>query len=129
MQIDASSSVPVFQQIAELLRSQIGSGVYRSGELIPSVRQTAEQLLVNPNTVQRAYEILERDGLIQARKGMGMAVVEGAQTTAMNGAGQRLRDAFAEAIRPAVIGGISRTVVDRAYRQAWQVAQQDRSES
>ena len=74
MSIDPSSATPVFQQIVDYLQRLIASGVYRPGELIPSVRALALELRVNPNTVQRAYQALERDAVVTARKGVGMVV-------------------------------------------------------
>ena len=56
MSIDPASSTPVFQQIAEHVQRLVAAGVFRSGELIPSVRVMALELRVNPNTVQRAYQ-------------------------------------------------------------------------
>ena len=82
LRVDPSSSVPIFRQIADGLRAAIAAGVYRPGELVPSVRQQAIGLLVNPNTVQRAYDELERDGLLVSQKGIGMKVAAGAATSA-----------------------------------------------
>jgi GntR family transcriptional regulator len=62
MRIDTENPVPIFQQIVDRLSAAVAAGVYGEGELVPSVRQMAVNLLVNPNTVQRAYEQLERDG-------------------------------------------------------------------
>ena len=124
--IDPSNPTPIFLQIAELLRSRIGAGVFIAGELIPSVRATAEEFLVNPNTVQRAYEQLERDGLIKAQKGLGMVVQEGAKSLAMNGTGEQLHDLLAKIVAAAIATGIPRSVVDRAYRKAWQDGEQNR---
>ncbi len=76
MQIEANSSVPVFRQIADGIRSAVAAGVYRPGDLIPSIRTQAMNLLVNPNTVQRAYEELEREGIIYRRQGLGTFVSE-----------------------------------------------------
>ena len=76
MEIDLASSVPIFRQIVDGICAAVAAGVYKPGELIPSVRQQAITLLVNPNTVQRAYEQLERDGLLLTRRGSGMEVAE-----------------------------------------------------
>ncbi len=101
MPLDPHSPVPVYLQIAEHIRSGVVTGVYQPGEMIPSLRALALELVVNPNTIQRAYETLEREGLIQARKGLGMIV------TAHGAAGARARSeaaiqaTFAKAIRAA----------------------------
>jgi DNA-binding transcriptional regulator YhcF (GntR family) len=59
--IDTHSSVPVYQQIADEIRRAIAAGVYQPGEMIPSIRATSLKMSVNPNTVQRAYEQLDRE--------------------------------------------------------------------
>ncbi len=76
MRIDPKSSVPIFQQIADQTRSAIRRGVLRPGERLPSLRALAVEIQVNPNTVQRAYERLEREGVVQSRKGTGVFVSE-----------------------------------------------------
>lgn len=72
--IDPKSQVPIFQQIAAHLRKQIGDGVYQAGESLPSLRVMAVDIRVNPNTVQRAYELLEREGIVESRRGVGVFV-------------------------------------------------------
>ena len=92
MAIDPHSSVPVYSQIVEHIRRAVAAGVYRPGEAIPSLRALAVELTVNPNTVQRAFEALEREGSIQARKGLGMFVTENGAASAIEPVcGRRLR--------------------------------------
>ena len=123
MRIEPDSTVPIFQQIAHGIRAAVAAGVYRPGDLIPSVRAQALSLLVNPNTVQRAYEQLEREGLIESRKGTGMVVASDAAVTARNGSGDAVRSAFAQGISLGTSAGMSRPAMDRTYREAWQQAQ------
>jgi GntR family transcriptional regulator len=120
MRIEPHSPVPIFQQIADGVRSAVAAGVYRPGEMIPSVRQLALNLVVNPNTVQRAYEQLEREGLIISRKGTGMVVAPDSKLAARNGVEQSLRQAMTQSIAQARAAGLPRAIIDRAYRDAWQ---------
>ena len=119
MQIEPTSATPIFQQIADGIRAAVASGIYRPGDLIPSVRAQALALLVNPNTVQRAYEQLERDGLITSKKGVGMIVADESAVAARNGIDQSLRTTFSQAITAAASAGLSRTAIDRVYRDVW----------
>ncbi|MDB5327640.1 MAG: ytrA 1 [Phycisphaerales bacterium] len=118
IRVDASSAVPIFRQIVDGLRSLIAAGVYRPGELIPSVRQQAVTLLVNPNTVARAYEALEREGLVESRKGVGMVVATGSQPAAVRGAEEAVTAALAEAIAQARTAGMTPERIDALYRRA-----------
>lgn len=70
---------PIYLQIVDSLSDSILGGQYPENERIPSVRELGEQLGVNPNTCVRSYEILTRDGIIEARRGMGYWVSEGAK--------------------------------------------------
>jgi GntR family transcriptional regulator len=119
MRIDSNTTIPIFQQIADGIRAAVASGIYRPGDLIPSVRAQALALLVNPNTVQRAYEQLERDGLIACKKGVGMVVREESPASARNGVDQNLRNLLNQAVAAAKTAGVARSAVDRIYRDAW----------
>src|SRR5271154_3548425 len=98
MQIEPSSSIPVFRQIAEGVRSAVAAGVYRPGDLIPSIRAQAIALVGNPNTVQRAYEELEREGLIIGKKGTGMIVSPDSKIAATNGVHENIQSLISQAI-------------------------------
>jgi len=67
---------PIYLQIAEQIILQIASGSYIPGERLPSVRDFAAQAGVNPNTMQRAFSELERDGLVSANRTAGRSVTE-----------------------------------------------------
>jgi GntR family transcriptional regulator len=74
VRIVPGSAAPIYQQIASQVRVAISGGVLGEGELLPSVRALAEQLLINPNTVAKAYADLSKDGLVDAIPGKGLAV-------------------------------------------------------
>src|SRR5262249_21143988 len=119
MQVQPSSPVPIFQQIADGIRSAVAAGVYRPGDLIPSVRTQALRLVVNPNTVQRAYEQLEREGLIISKKRTGTSVTDAPAAAPTNGVGEAVPAAFARATAAGQPAGWSRAAIDRLYRQCW----------
>ncbi|MFD2616333.1 GntR family transcriptional regulator [Terrilactibacillus laevilacticus] len=64
-------SLPLYEQILNQIRSSVAKGEIGLGEKLPSVREMAHSLKVNPNTVMRAYQELERDGLTEKRRGQG----------------------------------------------------------
>jgi len=125
MRIDPASNIPIFEQIAGGIRGAIASGVYQPGEAVPSIRALATELLINPNTVKRAYEELERAGLLVSRRGLGMYVAEGssgggAADAARRRTSQEVRASFATGIRLAQGANMTREQTDLAYRQAWE---------
>jgi len=73
-QIDARSATPLYDQIAARLRVAIAAGELVAGEGLPSVRQLASQLRINPATVAQAYRDLEADGFVEMRQGAGTFV-------------------------------------------------------
>lgn len=74
--IDPRSPTPLYAQIAGRLRSAIAAGDLRPGEPLPSVRQLAAELRVNPATVVQAYRDLETEGFVEMRQGAGTFVRE-----------------------------------------------------
>ena len=76
LRLAPGSAVPVYRQIVDQLAYQIGSGRLTIGERLPSVRELARALPANQNTVLKAYEILENDGLIERRHGDGTFVAQ-----------------------------------------------------
>ena len=76
LRISASSGVPVYLQLEQQIRHAIAAGVLRSGDALPSTRRTAAELRINPNTVARAFQNLEREGVIRTVPGGGTFVAE-----------------------------------------------------
>ena len=74
MQLNYRDARPIYTQITDNFRSQIITGVLREGEKLPSVRDLASQLAINPNTIQRAYRELEAAGWIASVAGKGSFV-------------------------------------------------------
>ena len=75
-----SSGVPIYLQLMEQVKHAIETGALRPGEQLPSIRPLAEELVVNPNTVAKAYRELEHDGVIELRQGAGAFVSDKAPT-------------------------------------------------
>lgn len=77
MQFDYRDSRPIYVQLVERLRDQILAGVLAEGDRLPSVRELAGQLAINPNTIGRAYRELENDGWVISVPGKGVFVRDG----------------------------------------------------
>jgi len=72
--IDARDPTPIYAQLDRALRAAIAAGRLRTGDQLPTVRQLAVDLRVNANTVARVYAELERDGVLETRRGVGSFV-------------------------------------------------------
>ncbi len=101
MKIDPNSHVPIYLQIVAGMRAAIAAGVYRPGELLPSLRTLAMELQVNPNTVHKAYDEMEREGLIFSRRGAGIFVAKRASRSARSQAEETVHDMFTKGIQEA----------------------------
>lgn len=113
---DHAPSHPVYLQIAATIRGRVAAGAIGPGESIPSVRQIATEFVVNPNTAQRAIEHLEREGLVEPRRGLGMFVTARAAAAATTLAESALRHALADALARAASAGLSRAQINAACR-------------
>ena len=102
LQVDPASSEPIFEQIAFQVKGAVARGDLGSGDKLPSVRELARELVVNPNTVVRAYQHLEQDGVIVRKRGSGCFIREG---------GTKLSDDA----RSAELDELARRTVTEAY--------------
>ena len=80
VQLNYRDSRPIYSQIADNFRAQIRAGVLAEGDKLPSVRELASSLAINPNTIQRAYHELEEEGWIASVSGKGSFVCGPVQT-------------------------------------------------
>ncbi|WP_213809814.1 GntR family transcriptional regulator [Jeotgalicoccus sp. WY2] len=78
--IDVKSRVPIYEQIIENVKRLIIQGVLLPEEKLPSVRSLAQELTINPNTIQKAYRELEREGYVISRPGKGSFVNDMTET-------------------------------------------------
>ena len=110
-----SSGVPIYLQLMEQVKHAIETGALRPGEQLPGIRPVAEELVINPNTVAKAYRELEHEGVIELRHGAGAFVsgkVRAQKQTDKLRAGQ---DAVADAIARLRKSGLSNEEIRRLF--------------
>jgi GntR family transcriptional regulator len=118
MRVDPRSHVPIYLQIADEIRAAVAAGIYRPGEALPSLRAMAVEAQVNPNTVQRAYDELEREGLVYSQRGRGLFVAEQGTASAQLAAGDGVRRTFDEAIRASLAAGMRAKQIREIFNAA-----------
>jgi len=74
--LSTSSGVPIYRQIIDQVKIHIAAGRLKEGDFLPSVRQVAKELEVNPMTVSKAYSLLEKEGVLETVRGQGMRVLQ-----------------------------------------------------
>jgi GntR family transcriptional regulator len=104
--ISAALPGALYQQIVDGIKREVSEGRVEPGAPLPSVRRLAGDLLVSVITVKRAYEELERDGIIYRRQGLGTFVADLAADRSRDLKVRRARDLLAEALREGTEGGL-----------------------
>jgi len=105
LQIDFQNGLPIYEQVVRQVKFAIAGEDFKEGELVPSVREIARELAINPNTVARAFRQLQTDGVLQSVRGTGLAVAIGAA--------QRCRKDRVELIRASLTQVLSEAVQSR----------------
>ena len=125
MQLTQNSDKPIYQQIADSFKTDILSGKYDQGDYLPSIRALAKDLRISVITTMKAYEILEKEGLVTAAQGKGYYV--NAQNSEMLRE-QHLRkveDSLNDAINSAKIANITESELIETLKALYMLSQED----
>ena len=107
--VDPRSGVPIYLQIVEQVKRSVALGVLAPGEQLPTVKQLSADLVVNPNTISRAYRELERDLVIETLPGRGSFITaNGSVAGAKRAAADVAHQALIQAVREAKSMGLMR---------------------
>jgi GntR family transcriptional regulator len=113
------STVPIYEQIAAQVVFGVAAGDPPPGELVPSVRDLAQRLVVNPNTVARAYQDLERLGILETKRGRGMEVTADAPALCDARRREIIRTRLRDAVREAAAGALTEEEVIGLVEDEW----------
>jgi len=120
-EIQPKSDIPIFEQIVSQVIYDIASGGVDPGSLIPSVRDLAQQITVHPNTVAKAYQELEKQGVLEAKRGRGMEVTPDAPKICRQQRQEIIRGRIRAALREAAASALSpdevRALVDEEFHR------------
>lgn len=103
IRVSTGISTPIYRQITDQIRRAIATSAQQTGDQLPSVRALAERLVVNPNTVARAYGELVEDGLLEAKQGKGYFIADRSRAYSKPERIRRLNEAIEEFLSEAVI--------------------------
>jgi len=119
--IDHHSGQPIYRQVIEQIRCQIMAGLLVEGSQLVSVRDLAGQLNVNPMTISKAYSLLETEGLLERRRGVGLFVAKVGQGRKGRAKAKLLEEAMARAVTAAIQFGIPKKeaaeMLNKLYRK------------
>ena len=106
LQLDLKSRKSIYEQVMDQLKEQIMTGQMATGEKLPSVRELSKSITVNPNTVQKAYRELERQGYVYTTSGVGTFVADRSEIHADLPALQKVQENLDDAFRQLLFLGI-----------------------
>lgn len=109
--VDTGSREPIYRQLAIQIREGVARGRLAPGDKLPSVRELSQQLVVNPNTIARAYTELERDGVLHTRQGMGVYIARPATELTKAARKKRLVEPIDALLTAAIYLGFGRDEV------------------
>ncbi len=118
--VDPANGVAIYAQIVRQIKFAIAEQTLRPGQLLPSVRQMATQLAVNPNTVARAYQELQSEGVTETLRGRGVVVCKGALDRCRKQRKAIIADRVGSVLTEALHGGLTadeiRTIVEQQLK-------------
>jgi len=118
-QLNTSDDRPIYSQIGDQVKFAVAAGLLGPGELVPSVRELSKRLVVNPNTVARAYRELQGQGVLEPVRGTGLQVAAAAPGLCRDDRREfvrrRLRDALDEARR----SNLAHDEIEAILREEW----------
>jgi len=106
LHIDANNGLAVYDQIVRQIKFSVADGVLAVGERVPSVREMARELTINPNTVARAYRQLQDDQVLEAVRGTGLVVSSGARKICLAARKRLIRARLHDVLLEAHHGGL-----------------------
>ncbi|MBY0588449.1 GntR family transcriptional regulator [bacterium] len=112
LSIDPRSQQPIYDQVVRQIKFAIASGVLQPGSMIPSVRELAKELVLNPNTIARAYRELQADGILETVRGVGLRVQSKARRRCVNEQRELIRARLEQMIREASTSSLAREEVE-----------------
>lgn len=118
IQVDQRSREPIYEQIITRIEELVMLGIYQKDDQLPSVRALAGELAINPNTIQKAYAILEQNGIIYSRQGRGSFIAVDQQALQKKRA-PRLFAAFDQTLSELIQMHIQEDVVVDRVRQRY----------
>jgi len=123
--VSSSSLVPIYRQIVDQVRQAVVRGALVPGEALPSVRAMAEELLINPNTVARAYQELIRDGIAESQAGKAVVIAERRRVYVAAERQRRIRPMVEALVREAEVLGFSAEEVQGLVARAMKKQMQE----
>ena len=114
--VDVRNGLAVYDQIVRQVKFAVADGALRTGDLVPSVRELARELAINPNTVARAYRQLQDDGIVEAVRGTGLAIAAAARRQCQSERTKLIRSRLRMVLEEALHSGLDEQEIESLMR-------------
>jgi GntR family transcriptional regulator len=115
--IDANNGVAIYEQIVRQVKFAIAEESLRPGQLLPSVRSLSVELALNPNTIARAYQQLQSEGVLESLRGRGLVVCQSAPKICRSDRKTIIADRLRTVLTEALHGGLSADEIEEIVRK------------
>lgn len=105
--IDSANGIPIYEQLIRQVKLAVADGVIAGGQMVPSVRQLANELAINPNTIQRAYQQLQADRVLESVRGRGLVVRRDAVARCTKARNTLVGESLTRLLSDALSGGMT----------------------
>jgi GntR family transcriptional regulator len=129
LHIDAHNGLAVYDQIVRQVKFAVADGTLSAGEMVPSVRELAKELAVNPNTVARAYRQLQDEGVLATVRGTGLAVESGAKRGCQADRKRLIRERLNDVLAEAHSSGLTEEEIQELFAAELSAAKRQRGKS
>jgi GntR family transcriptional regulator len=129
LHIDAHNGLAVYDQIVRQVKFAVADGTLSAGEMVPSVRELAKELAVNPNTVARAYRQLQDEGVLATVRGTGLAVESGAKRGCQADRKRLIRERLNDVLAEAHSSGLAEEEIQELFAAELSAAKRQRGKS
>ena len=123
--LDHQSGEPIYRQIVEQIKFKTASGQLKAGERLPSIREMAKDLKINPRTVVKAYEELQAAGLVVRRQGQGVFITDSQATLPVRVRHKAIEDLARRLLAEAARMGADGEEVQEILKQVWESMRRD----
>ena len=117
IKINGTIHTPIYEQIYNQVIFAIASASLRAGERLPSVRQLATELIINPNTVAKAYRELEREKIVSSQRGVGLFVTTKASEICLKAREKIIRKSLNESLSEAASSGVQKEKIREMIKE------------
>lgn len=116
--IDPDNGIPIYDQVCRQLKFAIAQGLVKPGDRVPSVRELSRDLVINPNTIARSFQVLQQEAILESVRGIGFQVASGAVSECRRQRKDLILSRLSSVLGEAIQSGLTDEEIDKLFQQA-----------